>query len=280
MQRKKRALQEQLSREPKAAIAFSGGVDSTFLLKTAYDVLGDNVLAVIVQSAAFPEREQKEAREFCRQLGIPYAICCVEAGEIPHFTENPPERCYYCKKAMFQKIIQAAKEHHISFVAEGSNMDDNSDYRPGHRAVAELGIASPLRKAGLYKEEIRQLSKEMNLPTWSKPSFACLASRFPYGEEISNEKLRRVERAEELLFSHGFRQFRVRVHRDVARIEVLPDDFPRLLEEKTRGQFVEKFKSYGFTYVSLDLQGYRTGSMNETIPGGGCTDRNESWSEK
>lgn len=271
MQHKKRALQEQLSREQKAAIAFSGGVDSTFLLKTAYDVLGDNVLAVIVQSAAFPQREQNEAQQFCVRFGIPYVTCCVEVGEIPHFTENPPERCYYCKKAMFQKIMQAAQEHHISFVAEGSNMDDNSDYRPGHRAVSELGIASPLRKAGLYKEEIRQLSKEMKLPTWSKPSFACLASRFPYGEEISKEKLRRVERAEELLFSHGFRQFRVRVHRDVARIEVLPEDFPRLLEEKTRRQVVEKLKSYGFTYVSLDLQGYRVGSMNETIPGGACT---------
>lgn len=265
MQHKREALQQELRRLQKVAIAYSGGVDSTFLLKTAYDVLGDKVLAVMVQSAAFPKREQKEAVQFCEKWGIPYALCQVEVEGIPHFTENPMERCYYCKKAMFEGIIHAAEQKNILSVAEGSNMDDNRDYRPGHRAVSELGIISPLRKVNLYKEEIRQLSREMNLPTWSKPSFACLASRFPYGEEITKEKLYRVERAEELLFAYGFKQFRVRIHKDLARLEILPEDFSRMLAEDIRTELVNQLKGYGFSYVSLDLQGYRTGSMNESI---------------
>ncbi len=266
MQHKKEVLQEELRHLQKVAVAYSGGVDSTFLLKTAYDILGDGVLAVMVQSSAFPKREQKEAVQFCEKLGIPYVLCHVEVEDIPHFTENPSERCYYCKKTIFEKIIHVAEQNNIISVAEGSNMDDNKDYRPGHRAISELHVISPLRKANLTKEEIRQLSKQMNLPTWSKPSFACLASRFPYGEEITKEKLYQAEKAEELLFAYGLKQFRVRIHKDLARLEILPEDFFRVLEEDVRTELVNQLKSYGFSYVSLDLQGYRTGSMNENLP--------------
>ena len=244
-------------------VAFSGGVDSTFLLKAAHEVLGDKAIAVTAQSCSFPKRELTEAKTFCKKEGIRHIICESEELEIDGFSKNPPNRCYLCKRELFEKMKQLAADNGIAYVAEGSNMDDNGDYRPGLQAIAELDIKSPLRKAELTKAEIRELSKDMDLPTWDKPSFACLASRFVYGESITKEKLAMVEKAEQLLLDLGFHQLRVRIHGTIARIEVLPAEFEKLLQN--REQIVAEFKKYGFTYVTMDLQGYRMGSMNETL---------------
>lgn len=247
------------------AVAFSGGVDSTFLLKVAQDVLGAQVIAVTARSCLFPERELNEAKEFCKKEGIKHIIIDSEELEIEGFCNNPTNRCYICKRELFEKIIGVAEKNGIDNVAEGSNIDDNGDYRPGLQAVAELNVKSPLRNSGLSKKEIRELSKQLNLPTWEKQSFACLASRFVYGETISEEKLGMVEQAEQLLLDLGFHQVRVRIHDRMARIEVMPDEFEKLLREDVRVQIVSKLKAYGFTYISMDLTGYRTGSMNETL---------------
>lgn len=247
------------------AVAFSGGVDSTFLLKVAQDVLGAQVIAVTARSCLFPERELNEAKEFCKKEGIKHIIIDSEELEIEGFCNNPTNRCYICKRELFEKIIGVAEKNGIDNVAEGSNIDDNGDYRPGLQAVAELDVKSPLRHSGLSKKEIRELSKQFNLPTWEKQSFACLASRFVYGETISEEKLGMVEQAEQLLLDMGFHQVRVRIHDRMARIEVMPDEFEKLLREDVRVQIVSKLKAYGFTYISMDLTGYRTGSMNEIL---------------
>lgn len=247
------------------AVAFSSGVDSTFLLKVAHDTLGDNVIAVTARSCSFPKRELEEAKAFCEKEGIRHFICDSEELDIDGFSDNPPNRCYLCKKELFGKIIRIAQEEKVDYIAEGSNMDDNGDYRPGLMAVAELSVKSPLREVELYKEEIRSLSKELGLPTWEKQSFACLSSRFVYGERITEEKLAMVDRAEQLLLDKGFHQIRVRIHDKMARIEVMPEEFDKLIEKDTREEIVTKLREYGFTYVSMDLSGYRTGSMNETL---------------
>lgn len=259
-------LKEYLKKLGSVAIAFSSGVDSTFLLKVAHDVLGDQVIAVTARSCSFPKRELAEAEAFCKAEGIRHFICDSEELEIEGFSQNPPNRCYLCKKELFEKIFKIAVEQKIAYVAEGSNMDDNGDYRPGLLAVAELQVKSPLREAKLSKAEIRELSRKLGLPTWEKQSFACLSSRFVYGENITKEKLEMVDKAEQLLLDLGFHQLRVRIHGKMARIEVLPKEFAKLLEEKTRTEVVMKLKSFGFTYVTMDLLGYRMGSMNETLP--------------
>lgn len=265
LKNKYEALKTYLMELGSIAVGYSSGVDSTFLIKVAHEVLGDKARAITVASSLFPKREMNEAIKFCQDNGIKHRIIEVDELGIPGFSENPTNRCYICKKDLFTRITEVANSEGISYVAEGSNMDDNGDYRPGLQAVAELGIKSPLRYVELYKDEIRTLSKAMDLPTWEKPSFACLASRFVYGEEITKDKLCMVEQAEDLLLEHGFKQFRVRIHGLVARIEVLPEDLPRFLDASFRSEVVDSLKAYGFTYVSLDLQGYRTGSMNETI---------------
>lgn len=251
-----------LSGYGQAAIAFSGGVDSTLLLETARDVLGDRAIAITVASRSFPEREYRETVDFCRERGIRQLVCRVDELEIPGFSQNPPDRCYLCKKNFFQRIRETAAEQGIGVVAEGSNQDDLGDYRPGLRAIAELGIVSPLREAGLHKAQIRGLSKGLGLAAWDKPAYACLATRIPYGEEITAEKLRMVERAEEFLGSVGFRQRRVRVHGRSARIELLLGEFDRIMENGLRERVVASFEEIGFDYVALDLKGYRAGSMN------------------
>lgn len=265
LKNKYEALKTYLMELGSIAVGYSSGVDSTFLIKVAHEVLGDKAMAITVASSLFPKREMNEAIKFCQDNGIKHRIIEVDELGIPGFSENPTNRCYICKKDLFTRITEVANSEGISYVAEGSNMDDNGDYRPGLQAVAELGIKSPLRYVELYKDEIRTLSKAMDLPTWEKPSFACLASRFVYGEEVTKDKLCMVEQAEDLLLEHGFKQFRVRIHGLVARIEVLPEDLPRFLDASFRSEVVDNLKAYGFTYVSLDLQGYRTGSMNETI---------------
>ena len=247
------------------AIAFSGGVDSSFLLKVAHDELGDSVTAVTARANVFPDRESSEADEFCRMFGIKHIKYRFDVAGVENFSNNPPDRCYHCKKALLGNVCQIAKENGLAVVVEGTNIDDEGDYRPGMKAVTELGIRSPLRECGMTKDDIRMLSKYLGLPTWDKPSFACLASRFVYGEPITVKKLLMVENAENMLFHMGFRQFRVRVHGSIARIEILPDEFGKLMENGNRKKITEAFKEYGFDYVTMDLCGYRTGSMNEPL---------------
>ncbi len=248
-----------------AAVAFSSGVDSTFLLRVAHEELGDRVVAVTVRSRTFPAREFDEAAEFCRAENIRHEIIDSDELSIPEFVENPPDRCYHCKRELFSKLLAFARENGLAAVLEGSNLDDDGDYRPGRRAIQELGIASPLHEVGLTKAEIRALSREMGLPTSDKPSFACLASRFPYGERITAAGLERVEKAEQWLLDAGLglSQLRVRSHGNLARIEVPPDAIPRLAARAA--EIAAAFKELGFAYITLDLRGYRTGSMNEVL---------------
>jgi pyridinium-3,5-biscarboxylic acid mononucleotide sulfurtransferase len=248
------------------AVAFSGGVDSTFLLKIAADELGDKAVAVTARSSTYPEREFLSAKAFAESLGTRQIAIVSEELDIPEFAGNPANRCYYCKHELFGKITQIAKDMGLAFVVEGSNADDTGDYRPGMQAVRELGIKSPLLEAGLTKAEIRQFSKELGLPTWDKQAFACLASRFPYGHTITPEKLGMVDRAEQFLLDLGFRQVRVRHHEDLARIEVGPQEVGRFADAELAAKVYAELKSIGFTYVALDLAGYRTGSMNDTLP--------------
>jgi uncharacterized protein len=247
------------------AVAYSGGVDSTFLLKVSHDVLQDRAIAVTARSSTYPEREFKEAAEFTRSAGIKHIVIQSEELEIEGFTNNPPNRCYLCKYELFSKIKEVAEKYHIQSIAEGSNINDLGDYRPGMQAIKELGIISPLKNAGLGKDAIRKLSKQMGLPTWDKPAFACLASRFPYGVKITREKLAMVNKAEQYLLDLGFKQVRVRHHGDTARIEVAEFERLKFFDLELMYNVYKQFKEIGFAYTALDLKGYRTGSMNEVI---------------
>jgi uncharacterized protein len=250
-----------------AAVAFSGGVDSTFLLRVASEVLGDKVAAVTGRSLSFPERELSAARRFTREHGLTHLEIDSEELETAGFAANPVNRCYLCKKALFTKILKAAEAQGLSTVMEASNLDDEGDFRPGFMAIRELGVLSPLLEAGLTKSDIRVLSRERGLPTWDKPSFACLASRFPYGEPITPEGLKKVDAAETFLISLGCRQVRVRCHDQgrLARIEADEAGLDLLATPVNRRLVTENLAGLGFTYIALDLQGYRTGSLNEIL---------------
>ena len=258
-------LKERIRAFGRVAVAFSAGVDSTFLLYAAKEALGDNVIALTVRSRAFPKSEYEDAVGFCKKNGIDHITIEIDELAIDGFADNPKNRCYYCKRAIFGKMLEAAASKGVERVIEGSNADDEGDYRPGLAAIKELGIISPLRELGFTKAEIRALSGKFGLPTAEKPSMACLASRFPYGERITAEKLLAVGKAEDYLRSLGFTQVRVRVHGDVARIEVLPEQTDGFFDADLRKHVDKKLKELGFTYVCVDLGGYETGNMNKNI---------------
>lgn len=247
------------------AVAFSGGVDSTLLLKAAHDVLKDKCAAVTVKAQSVPTRELMESMAFAQELGVTHLLGQVDQFEVEGFAQNPPNRCYICKKAIFGKIFDAAKSLGIQTVAEGSNVDDQGDYRPGAQAIKEMGVKSPLLEAGLTKAEIREISKELSLPTWDKQSFSCLATRFPYNTQLTAEGLQLVNSAEQYLLDKGFTQVRVRIHDKLARIEVAPAQMDALYKLATEENLVSTFKELGFNYVTLDLQGYQSGSFNKNV---------------
>lgn len=246
-------------------IAFSGGVDSTFLVRVAYDILDGETLAVTARSPSYPASELKEAGKLAHKIGIKHLIIDSQELNNEDFTQNSPRRCYFCKKELFSELVRLAGEKGIRWVADASNSDDQNDFRPGREAASELGIRSPLLEAKLSKNDIRHLSWKLGLSTWDKPAYACLASRFPYGERITEEKLERVGKAEVFLRSLGFRQLRLRHHGSLARLEVDEGDIPAFLNENKRKKIINYLKILGYDYIALDLQGYRPGSMNEPL---------------
>ncbi len=248
-----------------ALVAFSGGVDSAFLLKVCVDELGEKVLAATARSESFPARELEQATDLALRFGARHLIIDSEELDLPGFSDNPPHRCFLCKGELFSKLKEIADAHGIPWVFDGSNADDGGDFRPGRMAARKLGVRSPLEEAGLGKGKIRALSHSLGLPTWDKPSFACLASRFPYHTRITREALKQVDNAEQFLWQLGMRTFRVRHHETVARIELGEREMQLMADPEMRRKVAQQFKSLGYTYVTLDLEGYRTGSMNETL---------------
>ena len=250
----------------RVVVAFSGGVDSSFLLRVAKDALGDrNVLAVTALSPLYPDRELAGAKKVTQDMGVKHLLIESNELEIEGFSENPPNRCFFCKTELFGELRNLAQKEGIPFIVEGSTLDDDKDHRPGKKAIQELGIRSPLKEAFFTKDDVRKISRTLGLPTWDKPSFACLASRFPYGEQITPEALRMVDEAEAFLLSLGFKQVRVRHYQSLARIEVYAEEMSRLMDGSLREKVVGRLKEIGYHYVTLDLQGFRSGSMNEVL---------------
>lgn len=248
----------------RVAVAFSGGVDSSFLLAAAAEALGNDAVGITIDSPALPRSELEDAVKLAAQVGVRHII--IDSPEIEEAVrKNPADRCYHCKKVEFGSILDEAARLGIVYVLDGSNADDTGDYRPGMAAVKELKVVSPLLELGFTKKEIREHSRLLGLPTWDKPAYACLYSRIPYGSEIREEDLQKVEMSEKYLIKNGFRTSRVRCHGDIARIEVEPHDLSRLMEEPLRSAIVKAIKGYGFRYVTVDIEGYRMGSLNEAL---------------
>ena len=262
MNKKLQRLKGILSKMEGVLVAYSGGVDSTLVLRVAKDVLGDRVLAVTAKSLVYPSREIEGAKSLARDSKVRHQIIETQELANPKFANNPPDRCYWCKRELFAKLMSIARRNNLQYVLDGTNFDDLDDFRPGMKAVEEFGVRSPLKEAKFRKEDIRFLSRCLGLPTWDKPSFACLASRFPYGMRITKESLSRVDKAEAFLRGFGITQVRVRNHNQIARIEVLKNEIPKLFRKGMREKVVRKFEELGYAYVTVDLQGYRTGSMN------------------
>ena len=259
-------LKEILKRTGGCAVAFSGGVDSSLLLAVAREILGDRCLAVIATSSTYPERECNQAIEWVKTHGFQYVIINSEELDIPEFSANPKDRCYYCKHELFSRVREQALTHGLQWIADGSNADDAVDFRPGLKAARESGVLSPLMEAGLTKDDIRTIAREVyHLPMADKPSMACLASRFPYGSPITRNKLNQVEKIEAFLEHEGFHVYRARHHDDILRLELGQEEMSAILNDNIRKKITKFVKDQGFIYVTLDLEGYRTGSMNEAL---------------
>ncbi len=265
LEQKRLGLESRIAESESALVAFSGGVDSTLVLAVAKNVLGDRVLAVTAESDSVPERELQTAQHLTKTLGVKHRIIRTEEMSSPDYLKNPANRCYYCKSELYAKLSKVAEEHKLSHILNGINLDDLGDHRPGITAAKEAGVISPLAELGFNKQDVRDLARQMDLPNWEKPALACLSSRIPYGQPVTPEKLSMIEQAEEVLLAEGFRQVRVRHHGDMARIELPREDIPSLLKNGLSKKINRRLRKIGFQYVTVDLEGYRSGSLNEAL---------------